>query len=193
MTLVSMVLATWAAWRERQWIDRRITWQLILTGIVGMPVGLLLLARASDLVLQVLMAIAILAALIIVMLRVQVSSGPLMVGTTGVLSGALLTSTGMNGPPLVLALSAANPSPQVFRGTLQAIFSAHDVVAVVGFILVSQFSLTAAGLAAMGVVLSPVGWLLGDRIFRRIPAEIFHWVISVGLLLSAIMLVVAQL
>ena len=47
--------------------------------------------------------------------------------------------------------------------------------------------------AAVGLVCCPLGWLLGDLVFDRIPARVFHLVLSVGLAASALMLVLGDL
>ncbi len=60
-------------------------------------------------------------------------AGPAPQWGTGVLSGALLTSTGMNGPPVVLMMQALRLPPRPFRATLQVIFFGQDAAAVAAF------------------------------------------------------------
>jgi uncharacterized membrane protein YfcA len=193
VTLVSVVLSGGAALRERQHVDVVLTRRMTLAGLVGMPVGLVLLSRASDGLLQGLMAVTVLAALVLVAARVRVPPGAATARATGVLSGVLLTSTGMNGPPLVLGLFAQRPDPRGFRGTLQAVLCAQDLAAIVGFAVLGLVDGPALGAAAIGLASCPVGWLLGDLVFDRLRAEAFHRVLTVGLAASALMLVVGQL
>jgi len=193
VTLVSAVLSGGAALRERQYVDVAMSRRMALAGLVGMPAGLVLLARASESLLQGLMAVTVLAALVLVAARVRVPSGAATARVTGVLSGVLLTSTGMNGPPLVLGLFAQRPEPRSFRGTLQAVLCAQDLAAIVGFVVLGLVHGQALGAAAIGLACCPMGWLLGDLVFDRIRAEVFHRVLTVGLAASALMLVVGQL
>lgn len=193
VTLVSLVLCGGAAVRERRHVDLVLARRLTLAGLLGMPVGLLLLARAGEGLLQGLMAVTVLVALVLVAGRVRVPAGPASGRVTGVLSGALLTATGMNGPPLVLGLYAQRPDPRSFRATLQAVLCAQDVAAIAGFVALGQLHPTALAAAGIGLLASPAGWLLGDRVFDRLPAEVFHRVLLLGLAASALMLLVGQL
>ena len=75
VTMVSLALSGWAAIRERDHVDVPIARRMSIAGIIGMPLGLLLLLRASAGQLQVLMAITVLAALILVASRVRAPHG----------------------------------------------------------------------------------------------------------------------
>lgn len=193
VTMVSLALSGWAAAREWRHVDQAIARRMSIAGIVGMPLGLLLLLRATSGQLQILMAITVLGALVLVAARVRAPHSITTGWVTGLLGGALLTATGMNGPPLVLGVTAQSPDPRRFRGTLQVIFAIQDLFAVAGFVVLAQVSGAAVLAGLVGLVAAPIGWLLGDRVFRRIPEAAFHRVIVAGLGISALMLVLNQL
>lgn len=189
VTLVSLVLTGWATVRERAHVDVRYASGVTAAGFLGLPIGLVVLAHASSGTLSVLMAVTVVAALVVVAASIRLPRGWATVGSTGLLSGVLLTSTGMNGPPLVLGMASTHPDPRTFRGTLQAVLFTQDAVALIGFVVIGHVHSEVLAVAAVGAVLSPVGWLLGDRVFDRIPAAAFKRVLIVGLLASAIALV----
>lgn len=193
MTAVSLVLSGWSAVRERAHVDVPVTARLILAGMIGMPLGLALLAQVGDAVLIALMAATVLTALVVVLLRLRLPSGRVSRSVTGVLSGVLLTSTGMNGPPLVLGVLAERPEPRRFRGTLQAVLAAQDLVAVLGFVVIGLDVRGLLPYVAIGVLASRGGWWAGDRVFTRIPAKRFDRVVAVALAASAAMLLVGHL
>ena len=87
----------------------------------------------------------------------------------GLVSGGLLTSTGMNGPPLVMALIDRDPCR--YRATLQTVFALQDLAAVAAFLLLGHLGGEALLLAVGGVVGLPLGWRVGDAVFTRVPAE----------------------
>lgn len=188
VTLASLFLSGWAARRERRNVEWGLARALVIGGLVGLPVGLVLLRALRPGALQVLMAVTILGALVLVLRRVRLGDSRPITAGAGVLSGALLTSTGMNGPPLVLAVAGRGVSPLAFRATLQTVLCAQDAAAVLGFALVGAYSTPALVAALVGVVAAPLGWRLGDLVFRRIPVVAFHRVVALVLASSALVL-----
>lgn len=188
VTLVSLVLTGWAGVRERHHVDVRLARTTGTAGLLGIPFGLLLLAKASDTVLGVLMALVVLGALVLVASPLRLPARRVSLWGAGLTSGVLLTSTGMNGPPLVLAMDSQRLTPHRFRGTLQVVLFGQDLAAVIGFVVIGGIDATALLATAIGVVSSPVGWLLGDRVFHRIPAHVFRRVLLAALAVSALTL-----
>lgn len=185
-TTVSLVLTAGAAWRERSHVDVGAARTLVVTGILGMPAGLLVLALVDESRLEAWIAAAMLVLVVLVASGLRIEARGLPVA--GVASGALLTSTGMNGPPLVMAL--VHREPRRYRATLQTVFAAQDVVAVAAFVVLGHLDREAAVIAAGGVVGLPLGWRLGDAIFHRIPAEQLRPGVVGGLVLTAVSMLV---
>ena len=180
-TAVSLVLTSGAAWRERSYVDVASARVLTLTGVLGMPLGLVPLVLADEARLEAWIAATMLVMVLLVAAGVRIGARGLPVA--GVLSGALLTSTGMNGPPLVMALMEREP--RRYRATLQGVFAVQDVVAVAAFLALGYVDREVALLTASGLVGIPIGWRLGDAVFHRIPAARLRPVIVAGLVLTA--------
>lgn len=188
-TMMSLGLSSWAAVRERADLDRPIAGRMVVAGLLGIPLGLVLLLGSSAGGLQVLMAVTVLVALVVVGADVRLPGSAATTWSTGVVSGMMLAATGMNGPPLVVGLQAAGLRPRGFRSTLQAVFAVQDLLVVVAFVLAGQVSGEEVAFAATGVLAGPLGWLAGDRLFVRLPAAAFRRVLVIGLLASALVLV----
>lgn len=108
---------------------------LIISSLLGIPVGLWLLKMAPDPVVKTLLAVVILA-FSIYSLRNDVTSelsddrfAWLFGFTSGILGGAY----GMNGPPLVIYGALRKWSPVRFRATLQGYFLVASAVVMFGF------------------------------------------------------------
>ncbi|MFE6508393.1 sulfite exporter TauE/SafE family protein [Nocardioides sp. NPDC057767] len=185
-TFVSVVLAAGAAVRERPHIDRHDLRRLTIAGVVGMPAGLVLLGTADEHVLTVGIAVAVLVmvALMASGLRVGRRGRPV----AGVVSGALLTSTGMNGPPLVMAL--IDRDPRRYRATLQAVFAGQGLVAVAAFLLLGHVDPEVLVLTLGGIAGLPLGWRIGDAVFHRVPAARLRPAVIATLALSAVTVLV---
>lgn len=185
-TVVSLVLTAGIALRERAYVDRRDSLLLTLTGIIGMPVGLVLLAVADEQLLSAGIAVVILVLVLLIAARPQIGRRGLPVA--GIVSGGLLTSTGMNGPPLVLAL--VGREPRRYRATLQAVFAGQDLVAVVAFLVLGHVDAQVLLLSVGGIAGLPAGWRLGDALFHRVsPARLRPLVIGT-LVISAVAVLV---
>lgn len=185
-TIVGLVLTAHASVQERAHVDRRVSARLVVTGLLGLPLGYLVLTLVPARSLKLVIA-AVLGALVLVLAsRVRLPSGRGAQRVAGVASGVLLTSTGMNGPPLVVVLQAIGQSPRRFRATLQVTFFAQDVAAVVLFLATGLLSPAVWGLAGVGVLGVPLGWWLGDRLFGALSATQFRRVVLGGLAVLAV-------
>ncbi|WP_406447953.1 sulfite exporter TauE/SafE family protein [Streptomyces sp. NBC_00876] len=185
-TMAGLVLTAGSWRRERVHVDGAKARRLALAGVLGMPLGLVALALADEHTLSLLIGGALLVLVGLLSFGVRLPEGSATTWTAGVVSGGLLTSTGMNGPPLVLALQGLEP--RRYRATLQAVFCGQDVVAVTVFVALGHVSATALLLTAAGVLGLPLGWAVGDRVFRRVPAERFRPVVLGGLTVIAVLM-----
>lgn len=192
-TAVGVVFTSFAAYTEREHLDTAVAGRFIGAGLLGLPLGLaaLRLLSADQLTLLMAAVLATLVALMAAQVRLPGGRGPQL--GAGVVSGALLTSTGMNGPPLVVVLHAARMAPQPFRATLQAVFSIQGLVALGAFTATGAVSATAALLAGAGVLGIPLGWVVGERCFRALSPETFRRVVLALLAATAVVAAVTAL
>lgn len=178
-TVAGLVL-TGGAWRrEHGHTDAPVVRRLTVAGVLGMPAGLAVLLLASERVLTSVIAVVLLGTVALLAAGVRLPTGRRAQWGAGVASGTLLTSTGMNGPPLVLVLR--DEAPHRFRATLQATFCLQDAVAVVAFVALGQVGAPVLVAAAAGVLGMPLGWRLGDAVFRRLSPERFRVLVLAGL------------
>lgn len=155
-----------------------------LAALAGMPVGLYVLSRIGDRGLLIVIGLAVLLIALALWRGLSVPPGRGTEVAAGVLSGALATSTGTNGPPLVIAFHAADMSPGEFRGTLSASFAAQGLVALAGFWLTGHLTADAGTVAAAALPGLALGWLVGERAFARTRADRFRGVVLVMLAAS---------
>ncbi|WP_165974595.1 sulfite exporter TauE/SafE family protein [Nonomuraea deserti] len=187
VTALGGLLALAITVHQRRHVQGRTALLVTGAGLVGMPFGLLAITALSARSLSVLIACVVLAFALLLARGATLSRGAGSAAAAGFVSGALLTSTGMNGPPVVAAFQAMELQPREFRATLQATFCAGDALAVLGFLAVGRLTadnllLTAAGLPGMAV-----GWWLGDRIFARTDPRRFRKIVLTVLVASACM------
>lgn len=186
-TGVGLALSGLGWYRERDHVVVPLARRLAVAGFIGMPAGLAVLllvqARTLGLIIAVMLALTVLS----ILFKVRLPSSVGAQWGAGVLSGAMLTSTGLNGPPLVIAMRGTDESPRRVRATLQAIFSAQDVVAVAIFVIAGAFQPQALVAVAAGLIGIRVGWTVGDRIFHSLSPEAFNAIVLCGLGAAAVL------
>jgi uncharacterized membrane protein YfcA len=185
-SLVAIVNSGTTAIVSRTEADRTLLRRLVVAAIVGMPAGLWLLETVSVRTMQLVISatVALSAVLLGSGLRLR------RVGATtdiaaGLLSGALGTSTGTSGPPIVISLQSRALPAATLRATISTQFAATGWIGVVLLSVrghVDRADVLVA-LAALPVLL--VSWTIGARSFRRLTQTHYDALVVVLLLVAA--------
>ena len=198
VTAVGIVLPATMAWDLRRHIDGAAVGRVVLAAAAGAPIGLVVLARLPAASIKVLIAVSVVISVLVLWRNPRIPrlggrSGARLELGAGLVSGALATSTGTNGPPVVLALQAQGYRPDPFRATLCATFAAINGAVLAWFVISRQldWAVMPMGLWCLPLLLG--GWWIGTRVGGRIPAHRFRLVVLSLLLVSAVASVVAAL
>lgn len=193
-SVAAATIVALTAWRrERSHVDTGSMKRLAISGLVGVPLGLWVFTVVDEAVLLIVIGTITIVTTVVLAARVTLPSGPATDVSAGLASGVLITTTGTNGPPLVLALQAKELAPRTARATLQALFTVQGVVAVIGLGLAGQISWLVVTILALSIVATLLGWRVGDAVFRRLSAEQVRMVVLVVLLVSGLTLLVRGL
>jgi uncharacterized membrane protein YfcA len=142
--LVSVVVAGVVVVQDWRGVHVRAAAGLIVASLLGIPLGLLLLARADDQLVKLLLGSLIILfsvySLVIGRSRRLANDHPGWLMACGFLSGVLGGAYGMNGPPLAVYGALRRWSPQRFRATLQAYFLPVSIVGLVGYAVIGLWT-----------------------------------------------------
>jgi uncharacterized protein len=163
---------------------------LLVAAAAGMPFGLIALRGLADRALGIVVAGAVLGCTLLVWLRPRLRGGWPVVAAAGVVAGVLATATGTNGPPLVAVFLGLGFRPAEVRASLAAYFSVSGVLSLVGFGLAGELTRPVWVIGAVGVLAAPLGWWLGNRVFRRFDAARFRRVVLGMLVCTSLMTLV---
>jgi uncharacterized protein len=165
---------------DRHKIGRIVAWSL-----VGMPLGLLAHRHVSDHIMRIVLAAAIAAAAILLAsgARIRSSHARRADAIAGFLSGVLNTSTGTNGPPLVVAMTGQDLGPDQFRANLAGIFTISGAIAIALFAIDGLITRRSVVLAGTGLPLVFIGRFCGAAIAGRLDQSAFRQLV-LGLLLA---------
>jgi uncharacterized protein len=167
--------------RRTRTVMRPVAGRLIVASVPGMVAGAVILARAPADALRLLVAVSVLAA-VVVQARAKPSPdgphGPAGDAAAGLISGALATTTGLNGPPLVVRLLQRGATATQMRDTLAVIFVVASVL-MIAILLVGGALDPAPALPGL-IAATIAGQLLGRRAFERIHHR--HREVTLGVL-----------
>jgi uncharacterized membrane protein YfcA len=177
VTLISLTNTSVLAYTHRKHVPWATVGPMLLGAAAGMPVGLALLLVAPADVIRLLVGVSTVVMTLALLVGVRFSSRSTVSELgVGALSGGLNTSTGINGPPVVLYLQGREHPPAEFRGGMAAFFVGSSVFAMVSYALagvVTREALLLFVVALPGIaVASWAGHQVADRVepalFRRL-------------------------
>lgn len=172
-----------------------IQWRPVLTisaaALFGIPVGLVIIQILEERWLTLAIGVVVIAATILLARHAawRSKSGGVVVGA-GVLSGVMLSSTGINGPPVVGAFQSLGMRPREFRASLQATFALQGVLTITGFLIIGLLDFDVFILAITSLPFLVIGWVLGSRTFNKLSPRTFRIVVLATLMVSGIIAIV---
>ncbi|MEV4068645.1 sulfite exporter TauE/SafE family protein [Nonomuraea fuscirosea] len=192
-TLSALAMTITIGVRQRHHAEWKVAMIAMAGILLGMPLGLWVYGATSERVLTALIGVGVLGCTLMVWRRVKVPGNvPVLVGV-GLLSGALSTSTGTNGPPMVAAFQGMGYDPRKFRATLAAVFAGTSVFSLIGFAVAGQVNSQSLWIGLVGVPVVQLGYFIGDAVFSRIDPDRFRRVVLLALIVSAGMTLVSAL
>jgi len=194
VSLASLLTSVRNAVAARGQIERPVANRMTLAALVAMPLGLVVLETVDDRPLRLTIGVVVAIAAVLIALGVELRRGTVATDLiTGFISGVLNTSTGTNGPPLVIGLRAHRLGIVRFRGTMAAVFIASGVVALVLFALRGRIGGREVAVAAISLPFQLGTAFVGDAAGRRLPDHRFDHMVIGLLLASAITAILAAI
>jgi uncharacterized protein len=189
-TLVSVTVAGVVVAQDWHHVFFRSAFWLVASTLLGIPLGLWLLAAAPEAVVKAALGVVIVA----FSLYCLASRRPCelkddrLAWVFGFGAGILGGAYGMNGPPLVVYGSLRRWPPEQFRATLQGYFLPASLIGLCGFWLAGLWvpAVTRYYLWSLPPTLAAI--VLGRAINRRLAGRSFLRYVHVGLLLVGTLL-----
>lgn len=161
--------------RDRDHIDKPMASSLLTWSLIGLPIGVLVLKLLPAEILKWVVISAVAAALVVVARGVAIERSRVSSALAGLASGALLTSTGINGPPIVALVRSLPGTVRNYRATIAAIFCVQGWLGISLFALAGQFKPQTLMLASTGLLALPAGIWVGEHLFRYVNPERLRW------------------
>jgi uncharacterized protein len=193
ITAVGVPMTLWNTYRWRRNLRVREMLTVAAASLVGMPLGAFVLTRAPDRALTFTIGIVVLILTAWLWRGLSLPRGPETEVSAGVVSGALATSTGTNGPPLVIAFQATGMERDPFRATLAGCFLVQGVVAFCIFWANDLVTHQVGRAFVVGMPAVVIGTIAGERLSARMHGRAFRAAVLALLALSGALAVAGAL
>jgi hypothetical protein len=192
--LVSVLVAGVIVAQDWKKIEIRSAAGLVLSSLLGIPLGLLLLTRLNDHVVKLLLGLLI-AAFSIYSLTVKMKlhlkkDHPIWLLGCGFCSGVLGGAYGMNGPPLAIYGSLRRWSPQHFRATLQGYFLPASLAGLIGYAAIGLWVPAVTHYFLLSLPGAILAILIGRFLNHRLRGDAFFRFVYAGLIVIGSILIV---
>ena len=183
LALTNSALVLYRTWSHVPW---RTVAVMLAASLTAMPLGLAVLLLAPGDLLRIAVGVASVLMALALVSGVRFgdggSGGHVIAGAA---SGILATSTGMNGPPIVLHLAGQRVPPVEFRGALAAFFLASGVMSITLFTASGVVTGAALGYALFGLPVVFAGNAIGHYASGRIDQDLFRILVLSLLIVTA--------
>jgi uncharacterized protein len=191
--IISLLISITLYPELRKSVEKNLLYNLLKGAAIGAPIGIVLIFLLSEEMLKIYAGIVILSLTLAIILSVSVQQKGSRDILTGMSSGALTTSLGMPGPPLLLYFSSTSVSKNVLRSTTLIYFLFVYFLGLVIHISTIGSEWSTWKIAA---VLTPVaffGVLVGRKAFKLIKQRTFRIINIIILVMTGLSLIVTSL
>jgi uncharacterized membrane protein YfcA len=177
------------AWRR---VELKVVWRLILSTLVGIPIGLFFLKVAPEGVVKAMLGVVLVAFGLYSLVRPNLPTlgSEKLSYVFGFVAGILGGAYNTNGPPVVIYGALRDWSPESFRATLQGYFFPTGAMILVSHGLAGLWTPRVLRLYIYALPVIVTAALLGGRVNRMISSGQFNRIVYGFLVLVGVLLFV---
>lgn len=191
--ILSLVISLALVRKVKKDVEKDILKRFTFGSIVGLPIGMIIfmLLNVNWLKISIGVLVLFLTALLILNIRInQTTHRDVLIGGA---SGALTTSIGMAGPPILLYFSGTNTTKEKLRGTTLIYYIFICFMSLLTQIIVAGTTKNVWLLSTLSLPLIIIGLFFGQAMFKRINQEVFRKLTYTLLLFTGTYLLLQQI
>jgi hypothetical protein len=191
-TLVSIAVAAVVLVQDWSEVHVRSAGWLVLSTLLGIPLGLLLLTKVAEPIVKAVLGSIIVAFSLYSLLnrRSRTLTDDRLAWIFGFSAGVLGGAYSMNGPPLAIYGSLRGWSPQQFRATLQGYFLPASMLVMGGYWMAGLWTSTVTRYYLISLPVVIVAVIAGGVVNRRVHPQRFQFLIYLVLAVVGMVLLV---
>ena len=169
------------SWRD---IDLSAAWRLILSSLIGIPIGLYVLKTAPDALIKGVLGLTIIlfALYRLAQPHLLALKQPRWIYFFGLIAGVMGGAYNTSGPPLILYGALRRWSPPRFRATMQGYFFPTGLFIALGHSLTGFWTPQVMQFYTLSLPLVLIAFWLGEKYNRRIPENRFEQLLYLALI-----------
>ncbi len=197
-TLVSLIVAgVTVLMILRNWrtIDIRATWQLTLSAIIGVPIGVWILKVIPERPITLVLGIILMLVGLYYLFRPQfqaIQGTPITI-IFGLMSGILGGAYNMAGAPIIVYGAMQRWQSEDFRGTLQSYFIVVSLVILLNYAISGLLTSQVIQIAIISLPIMLLSFALGTYLAEHLPRQVFEKMLYVMLILLGLNLIIQNL
>jgi uncharacterized protein len=170
----------------RQYIKPKITAILGLSSLIGLPVGIYLISNVSAPILKIVIGVLVIFFAIFLGLGYTIKTKKEYLGcaVSGFIGGALMSGTGLGGPPVILFLLNQEHEKNVFRACIASYFLIIGIASFATLGISGIVSGTNLLIALTFIPVVIVAYFIGIAILPHINQILFRKIVLAVILLS---------
>lgn len=191
--ILSLIISTILVWKIRNDIDKVLLKRISLGSMFGLPFGFIIFILSNITVIKLVVSVLLLLLTLLLICKFKMRATPMRDFIVGGVSGALTTSIGMPGPPLLLYFTGTDIKKEQLRATTLAFFLFIFSISLLTQILFTGTSIIIwqSSLYAIPIVL--IGLFIGQVIFKRINQQIFRLFTYILLICTGMLLLIESI
>lgn len=195
LALIALTIAIPIVLQKRKEVKISLISRLLVSAIIGVPLGIYLLTSLSPIVVKIALGITILIASLLGLFALpddwKISSKAAY--PFGFVSGVLGGAYNLSGTPLVLFMNLSNLDTQSFRASMHLFSVVLNIVVVFGYIVSGNFATDILRLYLFSLPIVLISVILGNYLSGRFKSERYRRIIYSLLLVSGSFLIYSSL
>ncbi|MEJ8824534.1 sulfite exporter TauE/SafE family protein [Variovorax humicola] len=189
--IVGSATALYATWLSRKDTDWKSAVVLIIFSMMGIPIGLYALSYLPDTIMKMTLGVFLIVYSFYSLFipRLPTYDKRWIAAPMGAIAGAMGAAFATNGPPLVIYGMLRNLAPAAFRGTLNAVFTANNLMIIGGQFSTGIANMSSLKLVILSIPMMILGSLVGQFVHKRLPPPVFRKLVFYLLIGSGAMLI----
>jgi uncharacterized protein len=195
VVVLDLFILIWLTYRNRKFVELKRILPLLITGIIGLPIGTYILISLNSNLLKILVGviIALFAMALLIGFEMKIKHELRALLPLGIISGMLAGSVKMSGPPVILFLENQHTDKRHFRADLITYFTLLSIFTIPVFYFSGLITNDVITYATYFVIPMILGAFIGIKFVNKLDEKLFRKIVLVLVTIVGIIAIITGL